>query len=75
MDTQSLALESISPNGLILFGGPAETGNRITSSLAIQVDSISIIVVAYKFQMTSFFVRFVSDRCSILSESAVALSI
>ena len=38
-----------------------DSGNRITSSLAIQVDDISIVVVAYSFSGTSFFVGFVSD--------------
>ena len=39
-----------------------DSGNRITSSLAIQVDDISIVVVAYSFSMTSFFVGFVSNH-------------
>ena len=39
-----------------------DSGNRITSSLAIQVDGISIVVVAYSFSLTSFFVGFVSDQ-------------
>ena len=39
-----------------------DSGNRITSSLAIQVDGVSIVVVAYIFNMTSFFVGFVSDQ-------------
>ena len=38
-----------------------DSGNRITSSLASQVDDISILVVAYSFSTTSFFVGFVSD--------------
>jgi len=42
MDTQSLALVSISPNKFVLFGGPAESGNCITSSLAIEVDGVSM---------------------------------
>ena len=38
-----------------------DSGNHITSSLAIQVDDISILVVAYSFSTTSFFVGFVSN--------------
>ena len=39
-----------------------DSGNRITSSLAIQVDGVSIVVVAYSSSTTSFFVGFVSDQ-------------
>ena len=39
-----------------------DSGNRITSSLAIQVDDVPIVVVAYSFCLTSFFVGFVSDK-------------
>ena len=42
-------------------GDVTDSGNRITSSLAIQVDGVSILVVAYSFSTTSFFVGFVSD--------------
>ena len=48
---------------LINFGDGdvgTDSGNRITSSLAFQVDNVSIVVVAYSFSMTSFFVGFVS---------------
>ena len=39
-----------------------DSGNHITSSLAFQVDGVSIVVVAYSFSLTSFFVGFVSDQ-------------
>ena len=36
-----------------------DSGIRITSSLAIQVDDVSLVVVAYSFSGTSFLVGFV----------------
>ena len=57
------AVNLISGIGFINFGNGdigTDTGNRITSSLVIQVDDVSIVVVAYTFSMTSFFVGFVS---------------
>ena len=63
MDSGVSAVSVIFSIGFINFGDGVSTdsGNRITSSLAIQVDDISIVVVAYSFSMTSFFVGFVSD--------------
>ena len=39
-----------------------DSGKCITSSLAIHVDGVSIVVVAYSSSMTSFFVGFVSNQ-------------
>ena len=39
-----------------------DSGNRITSSQAIRVDDVPIVVVAYSFSGTSFFVGFVSNQ-------------
>ena len=63
MDSGVSAVSVIFSAEFINFGDgvSTESGNRITSSLAIQVDDISIVVVAYSFSMTSFFVGFVSD--------------
>ena len=64
MDSGVSAVSVIFSTGFINFGDgdvSTDSGNRITSSLAIQVDGVSIVVVAYSFSMTSFFVGFVSD--------------
>ena len=62
MDSGVSAASIIFSTGFINFGDGdvSDSGNRITSSLAIQVDDVSIVVVAYSFSMTSFFVGFVS---------------
>ena len=66
MDSGVSAVSVIfSTEWLINFGDgevSTDSGNRITSSLAIQVDDVPIVVVAYSFNMTSFFVGFVSDE-------------
>ena len=66
MDSGASAVSVIySIERLIEFGDDyvgSDSGNRITSSLAIQVDGVSIVVVAYSFSTTSFFVGFVSDQ-------------
>ena len=64
MDSGVCAVSVILSTGFINIGDGVGTdsGNRITSSLAIQVDDISIVVVAYSFSITSFFVGFVSDQ-------------
>ena len=51
-------------SGLSTLDGDVSTdsGKRITSSLAIHVDGVSIVVVAYSSSMTSFFVGFVSNQ-------------
>ena len=63
MDSGVSAMSVIFSIGFINFGDGVGTdsGNRISSSLAIQVDGISIVVVAYSSSMASFFVGFVSD--------------
>ena len=63
MDSGVSAVSVIFSTGFINFGdgGGSDSGNRITSSLAIQVDGVSIVVVAYSSSMTSF-VAFVSDQ-------------
>ena len=62
MDSGVSAVSVIFSTGFINFGDGdgTDSGNRITSSLAIQVDGVSIVVVAYNSSMTSF-VGFVSD--------------
>ena len=66
MDSGVSAVSVIfSTEWLINFGDgevSTDSRNRITSSLAILVDGVSIVVVAYSFNMTSFFVGFVSDE-------------
>ena len=66
MDSGVTALSVIfSTEWLINFGDgdvSTDSGNRITSSLAIQVDGVSIVVVAYSFSLASFFVGFVSNQ-------------
>ena len=66
MDSGVSALSVIfSTEWFINFGDDnvsTDSGNRITSSLVIQVDDISIVVVAYSFSGTSFFVGFVSNQ-------------
>ena len=63
MDSVVSAVSVILSTGFINFGDGVGTdsGNRMTSSQVIQVDGVSIVVVAYSFTMTSFFVGFVSD--------------
>ena len=63
MDSGVSAVSVIFSTGFIHFGDGNDTdsGNRIASSLAIQVDGISIVVIAYSFSLTSF-VGFVSDQ-------------
>ena len=62
MDFGISAVSVIFSTEFINFGDGVGTdsGNRIASSLAIQVDGVSIVVVAYSFSATSY-VGFVSD--------------
>ena len=63
MDSGVSAASVIFSTGFINFGDGevgTDSGNSIASSLAIEVDDISIVVVAYSSSMTSF-VGFVSD--------------
>jgi len=61
MDSGTSAMSIISPNGFILLQTEAYSGDHITSSLAIQVDGVSIVVVAYRYLMIYFWVKLVSD--------------
>ena len=64
MDSGASAASIIFSTGFINFGygDISDSSNRIASSLAIQVDGVSIVAVAYSFSTTSFFVGFVSDQ-------------
>jgi len=64
MNSDSFAKEILYSKGFITLapGTGTDSGNRTTSSLAIQVDGLSIVVVSYRFLMKSFFVGFVSDK-------------
>ena len=63
MDSGASAVSAIFSTGFINFGdgNVTDSGNRIASSLAIQVDGISIVVIAYSSSLTSF-VGFVSNQ-------------
>ena len=63
MDSGASAASIIFSTGFINFGdgNVTDSGNRIVSSLAIQVDGVSIVVIAYSSSLTSF-VGFVSDQ-------------
>ena len=64
MDSGVSVVSVIFSTGFINLGDDdvvTDSGNRIASSLAIQVDGVSIVVVAYSFSTTSFFVGFVSE--------------
>ena len=64
MDSGVSAVSVIFSAWFINFGdrNVTDSGNRIASSLALQVDGVSIVVVAYNSSLTSFFVGFVSDQ-------------
>ena len=64
MESGASATSIIFSTGFINFGDGniSDSGNRITSSLAIQVDGVSIVVIAYSSGLTAF-VGFVSDEC------------